>query len=75
MQTLLDFFAGIGNAITAAFDFVISFFQDLIYMIKLLGKVVLNIPNYFTWLPAPALALLVLIISLVVVYKVLGREG
>ena len=75
MQTLLDFFAGIGNSITAAFDFVISFFQDLIYMIKLLARIVTSIPSYFTWLPSSIFAVLSVIISLVVIYKILGREG
>lgn len=75
MNALLDFFKGIGDAIVAVFDFVISLFEDLIYMIKLLGQVVLNIPVYFSWLPAPVLALIVVIISIVVIYKILGREG
>lgn len=75
MQALLQFIKGIGNTIVAVVDFVIGLFQDLIYMIKLLGQVVLNIPAYFSWLPGELLAILVLIIGIVVVYKILGREG
>lgn len=75
MNALLDFLKGIGNAIVSVIDFVMGLFEDLVYMIKLLGQVVLNIPNYFSWLPPQILALIVLIISIVVVYKILGREG
>lgn len=75
MNALLDFLKGIGNAIVSVIDFVMGLFEDLVYMIKLLGQVVLNIPNYFSWLPPQILALVVLIISIVVIYKILGREG
>ena len=75
MQVLIDFFKGVGNAITSIIDFVIGFFEDLVYMIKLLGQVIVNIPSYFSWLPAEVVAILVLIIGVVVVYKILGREG
>lgn len=75
MGAILDFFKGIGTAITSIFEFVIGLFQDLIYMIKLLGQVVFNIPAYFSWLPAGVLSLIVVIIGIVVIYKILGREG
>lgn len=65
----------IGNAIVSVVDFVISFFGDLIYAIQLLGKVVLQIPTYFAWMPPEVLALIVLIFAIVVIYKILGREG
>lgn len=75
MEALIKFISGISDAIKAIIDFVIGLFEDLVYMIKLLGQVVINIPNYFSWLPAPVLALIVLLISIVVIYKILGREG
>lgn len=75
MDALISFFTGIGDAIVSAFDFVISFFSDLIYTIQLLGKVVLSIPNYISWLPSPVVTLLLTLFSIVVIYKILGREG
>lgn len=75
MDALLKFFEGIGNSIVSVIDFVIGLFEDLIFMIKLLGQVVLNIPSYFSWLPGEVLALIVIAIGVVVIYKVLGREG
>lgn len=75
MNAILQFFESIGNAITSVIDFVIGLFQDLVYMVSLLVKVVGNIPSYFNWLPAEIVALFVALISIVVIYKILGREG
>lgn len=75
MNALLNFIKGIGNAIVSVIDFVMGLFEDLVYMIKLLGQVILNIPNYFSWLPSQVLSLIVIIITVVVIYKILGREG
>lgn len=75
MDAVISFFKGIGNAIVSVFDFVISFFQDLIYIIQLLGRFLSQLPNYFSWLPADILALLLTLFAIVVIYKILGREG
>lgn len=75
MDAIVSFFTGLGNAIVSAFDYVISFFSDLVYVIQLLGKVVLSIPSYFSWLPGGVSALLITLFAIVVIYKILGREG
>lgn len=75
MDAVISFFVGIGNAIISVFDFVISFFGDLIYVIKLLGKIVLSLPSYFSWLPGSYSSLLLTLFAIVVIYKILGREG
>lgn len=75
MSGVVSVLQAIGNSIVSLVDFVISFFGDLIYMIQLLGKIVLQIPIYFSWLPAEILAMVVLIFATVVLYKILGREG
>lgn len=75
MDAIVSFFTGLGDAIVSAFDFVISFFADIVYVIQLLGKVVLSIPSYFSWLPGSVSALLITLFAIVVIYKILGREG
>lgn len=75
MDALLQFFKGIGNAITSVIDFVIGFFQDLVYLIQLTGRFLAQIPNYFSWLPSVVVTMLIVLFSIVVVYKILGREG
>lgn len=75
MDAILNFFQGIGNAITAVFDFVIGFFQDTVYLIQLTGKVLAQVPGYFSWMPVEVALLIGLIMTVVVLYKILGREG
>lgn len=75
MDTLLDFFKAIGDIIVAIVDFVVSFFQDFIYLITLVAQVVQDIPLYFSWMPTTLVALLGVIFSLVAIFKILGREG
>lgn len=75
MDGLINFFRGIGEAIVSGFDFIISFFSDLIYVIQLTGKVLAQIPSFFSWMPGEIVALLVVLFGIVVIYKILGREG
>lgn len=75
LETIKEFFLGIGNVITSLVGFVIGFIEDVVYVVKLTASFVAKIPKLFSWLPAPALAIIVIIFSVVVIYKVLGREG
>lgn len=75
MDAVVSFFKGIGSAIVAVFDFIISFFGDLIYIIRLLGNLLANIPSLFSWMPDQLSALLITLVSIVIIYKILGREG
>lgn len=44
-------------------------------MVKLLAGYVAKIPDWFDWLPAEVLYILLAIVAVVVIYKILGREG
>ena len=75
LSTLKDYIVGIGELFVSLYHFVLDFFSDIVYVVKLTAQFVANIPNYFSWLPAPVLVLIVSIFAVVVIYKVLGREG
>lgn len=75
MQTIVDFLSSIGDMAMSAFDWLISTIHDLAYVAKLLGSFVINIPLYFAWLPSESVAVLVVLFGVVVIYKLLGREG
>lgn len=68
LQGIFDFFKML-------FEFVIEFFNDVVYIIRLTAQFVARIPSYFSWLPSEVVALIVSIFAVVVIYKVLGREG
>lgn len=75
MGALIDMLKGFIDGVLAVVDFIISTIQDILYVIQLTGEAVLHLPDYFSWLPAPFVAVLVTIFSVVVIYKILGREG
>lgn len=75
MQTIIDFFTGISEAVTSFVEWFAGMLSDLAYIARLLGDFVLQIPSYFAWLPAEALISLGVILGIVVIYKLTGREG
>lgn len=75
LEAIKDAVISIGQFFADVVDFVLKLIQDLLYLIELVGQAVGKIPSYFTWLPANVVALIVALIAIVVVYKVLGREG
>lgn len=74
MGAIIDFFKGLADFFVSVVNFVISFFEDLAYIVKLLGDFVLKIPSFFGWLPSSVLAILLTTFGVVVVYKIMGRD-
>lgn len=72
---IIEALYGIFDFFKMLFDFVIGFFEDIVYIIRLTAAFVARIPSYFSWLPSEVVALVVSIFAVVVIYKVLGREG
>lgn len=75
MFAIFDILKSIGEAIATVFDFIVKFFSDLVYVIEITGSVVAQIPALFSWLPTELVTLLVVGFGIVVIYKILGREG
>lgn len=75
MNAIITFFGGFVDVITGAVDFLVGFIEDIVYIVKITGEFVLEIPNYLAWLPAPVLAIVIVVFGVVVIYKVMGREG
>lgn len=75
MDAIVDFFAGIASGVTAAIEFLSGLIEDLVYMVGLLGQFIVQIPDYLSWLPSGVAAIFITIFSIVVIYKILGREG
>lgn len=75
MQALIDFFVSFGNVVSSVFEFIIKFFKDLIYIIGLLGNLIVSLHSMIGWLPSACISLTVTAFSIVVIYKIMGREG
>jgi len=75
MQAIIDFITGIGDGLLAIVDFLGGMIEDILYVVQLTAAFVLKIPDFFDWLPPELLAIVVSLFAVVVVYKILGREG
>lgn len=75
MSAIFDLLSSIGEAIIGLFDFIVSFFMDLVYVVQLIGTILVQIPSFFaSWLPPELAAILVLTITVASVYKIAGRD-
>lgn len=63
------------NDTLAFFDFLIQMIKDVVYVVTLCNDFVKKIPLMFSWLPSPIVSVIVIIFAIVVIYKILGREG
>lgn len=75
LNTIKEFFVGMIDVISSLIDFVVGFIEDIVYVVTLCGQFVIKIPSYFSWLPDVAVTLIVTTFGIVVIYKILGREG
>lgn len=73
MNAILSFLEGIGSAISGAFGFLLDLALDLVYVVRLLGRILKLIPTFLSWLPPPILAILTAAISVAVIFKIIGR--
>lgn len=64
VDLLVDFFTAIGSLLSDLFDVIVK-----------VGRAASFIPDLFSWLPRSVSAILISTFAVVVVYKVLGREG
>lgn len=75
LSKIAEVVTAIGNFISSVVEFIIEFISDIYSVIKLIGTVIVKLPDYFGWLPVSAVTLILTIFGVVVIYKVTGREG
>lgn len=75
MQAILDFFQSVGDILTGVINFFISLVKDIVFIVETTAAVLLQIPQYFSWLPVQLLTVLTTVFAVVVIYKIAGREG
>lgn len=75
MQAIFNWLQGFTEIIGALVNFVIDVVSDLLYVITLLGSLLVKIPFMFSWLPSACVVLVVTVFAVVLIYKIVGREG
>lgn len=74
MTAITNFLQGIAEGFQAIIAFVQTLIEDTAYIAQLLGEFVVQIPDYLSFLPAPVLTIIVTLFTVVVIYKILGRD-
>lgn len=75
LQSIFNVIKSIGDFFVTMFSWVSSGVKQLVGLVLLLGKAVLAIPSYISWIPFSVVAVITVMITVAVLYKVLGREG
>lgn len=74
MQAIFDVLKSIGEFFSNVIDFVVTLFQDIVYVVKIIGATIAKIPDYLSFLPPAVLAAFVGALAIIVVYKIAGRD-
>lgn len=75
MLGMQQFFSEISGTVSAFGRFVVSLYEDTIQFVKLLAKIPVILVSIFDWMPPALWASLYILFSVVILYKILGREG
>lgn len=75
LTTIKDILFGIWDFITGIFEFLTSTILELAHVAGFLARAVASIPSYLGFFPAAFGSLLLVLVSVAVIYKLLGREG
>lgn len=75
LSTIKDILFNIGNFFTSVYEFFLKLCKDIVFIVKATGKAVSVIPDLFSWLPASILSIILVAFGVIVIYKIMGREG
>lgn len=73
MFAIFDVIKSFFGFIIDVVGFLITLLGDMVEVVKLIGKTVLAIPAYLGFLPSAVVALFSVCLTVVVLYKVMGR--
>lgn len=74
LQAIVDFFIGLASVIGSIIDFVVDMMGDLLFIVGLLAKFMIEIPVYFFWLPEGISGLVYTAFGIVVIYMIMNRK-
>lgn len=74
-DSILSTLDSIGSFFTWIWDLLVSYFNELINFFSMVAVVFSNIGAYISWLPVYITGTVSTIITIAILYKILGREG
>lgn len=75
MQGILNAITGIFNLLTSLIDFAFTLVRDLLIIVDMLGKFIIELPSWFNaFMPPGVPSLLMVLLSVTIIYRVTGRD-
>lgn len=75
MQGILNAITGIFNLITSLIDFAFTLVRDLLVIVGMLGKFVVELPSWFNaFFPPGVTSVFLVLLSVTIIYRVTGRD-
>lgn len=74
MTAVIETLGNIASAIGSVIDFLIDMVLQIVDMVVMLGQAALTIPKLFGIMPPVVTASLLAVLSIAIIYKILGRE-
>lgn len=74
MSAIFEFFEKIGSFFNTVINLVVTVFEDIIFVMKLMFDTLSNFSMYVSWLPSAVISVVITGITVVVIYKVVGRD-
>ena len=75
LETIKNILFSIGDFFAGIYDFIVGFVADIISVVEYCTSAVAQIPKFFEWLDPALVAIVLSAFAIVVIYKILGREG
>lgn len=70
---MIDLLTSIADGIGSALAWLGDLMADLAYVAESIASAVAAIPGYLSWLPTEVLAAVLALLSIVVIYRIIGR--
>lgn len=75
IEAIKNFLQIIVDSVTTLWTFLVSLFQDIVYVISALATFLTRIRRYLGFLPLAVYVVFAVGISIAIVYKIVGRDG
>lgn len=72
--SIASFFEGVLYFFSTLFDFIGKLLSDFVWVVENVGNAISNLPDYLSFLPAQVVTLFMSGVTVIIVYKILGRD-
>lgn len=72
---MTEFFESIADSFSAIVNFVVNFFENMLMIIKLIGRSMLVVFNVIVYMPVTIQAILIALISYIIIINVTQKGG